>query len=63
MAEVFTRPGVGWQGHPADFDLEGVQSNWPRIESDDSTADVHTVEAWNEFRTTLYTRMLQSNTK
>jgi NAD(P)-dependent dehydrogenase (short-subunit alcohol dehydrogenase family) len=61
MAEVFTRPGAGWQGHPADFDLEHVRSNWSRIESDDAMADVHTVEAWNEFRTTLYTRMLHSD--
>jgi NAD(P)-dependent dehydrogenase (short-subunit alcohol dehydrogenase family) len=61
MAEVFTRPGAGWQGHPDDFDLEHVRARWQQIESADDMAAVHTIEAWNSFRTALYNQMLESN--
>jgi NAD(P)-dependent dehydrogenase (short-subunit alcohol dehydrogenase family) len=63
MAEVFTRPGAGWQGHPDDFDLEHVRANWQQIQSADGMADVHTIEAWNSFRTELYNRMVESNSQ
>jgi len=63
MAEVFTRPGVGWQGHPDEFDLEHVRAHWEQIQSADEMAEVHTVEAWNSFRTQIFNQMLESNTQ
>jgi NAD(P)-dependent dehydrogenase (short-subunit alcohol dehydrogenase family) len=63
MAEVFTRPGAGWQAHPDDFDLEHVRAHWEQIQSADDMAEVHTIEAWNSFRTQLYNQMLESNTQ